>query len=130
MPYIFNEFLTACGVPGNVTVAYDAKNGAGYFNLHTETALLAFIAGGGLEDCNYINTEVWHLNPHKPPDVNVDAYSFYSGKKYGYIAFMFLPKTNKWRIKSFKVNKDPDPKQIKSGLKHLPFDKLITLLDK
>lgn len=127
MPYDFNEFLKACGIPGNVTIAYDAKNGAGYFNLLTESAILAFIACGGLENPNYINTDVWHLNPNKPPDVNVDAYSFFSGKKFGYIAFMFLPRTNKWRIKSFKRNNNPNPREIKNAQTQLSLGKFMTI---
>lgn len=48
----------------------------------------------------------------------VDAYGFYSGTTYGYIAFMFQPKTNKWIIKSFKKND-------RQGPKYFPFGDLI-----
>jgi hypothetical protein len=123
--YDINEFINACGDPDKVTVAYDAKKGAEYFKIYTEAALLAFINEGGLENLQHKNKEVWHLNPHKPPDIMVDAYNFHSGSKYGYIAFMFIPKTGKWRIKSFKQNTDPDPRLIAAPNKfsYLPFAK-------
>ncbi|EKE07799.1 MAG: hypothetical protein ACD_17C00512G0002 [uncultured bacterium] len=115
------SLVDACEDPNLVSVAYDAKKGAEYFKILTEKALLAFINTGMLEDPKYINTRPWELNPHKPPDIMVEAFSFYSGKKYGYIAFMFIPKMQKWRIKSFKKNRDQDPRQLKTALLHSPF---------
>ena len=42
----------------------------------------------------------------------VNAYSFYSGLIYGYIAFFFQPKTSIWTIKSFKKNQEPDTRNL------------------
>jgi hypothetical protein len=122
--YDLGDFIKACADPNHVSVHYDAKKGAERFNIFTEVDLLAFINSDGLEDVEFINTEVWHLNPNKPPDIYVDAYSFYSGKKYGYIAFMFSPKTQKWRIKSFKLNTKPKTREIKADRNYLTSGKV------
>jgi hypothetical protein len=42
----------------------------------------------------------------------VDAYAFFSGIIYGYIAFVYITKTEKWLIKSFKKHEDPDPRNL------------------
>ncbi len=131
MPYSFADFEKACNDPSKVAVSYDAKKGAEKdFNLLTESALLAFIGSGGLEDAVRINTDVWRFNPRKPPDIDVDSYSFYSGRKYGYIAFMFVPWTAKWSIKSFKINTEPNLREIETNLNYLPFQALKELVEK
>lgn len=128
--YSLDDFFDACSSPGKVTVSYDAKEGARLgFNLLTEKSLLAFINDRGLENTTYINTRPWDLNPHKPPDIDVDSYSFYSGNKYGYIAFMFMTKTGKWRIKSFKKNFKSNPRELKADMYYLPFEKLGSIID-
>ena len=35
-------------------------------------------------------------------------YNFYSGEKYGYIAFLHQKKTGYWIVKSLKLNDKPD----------------------
>lgn len=128
--YNLDDFFDACTNPGKVTVAYDAKENARLnFNLLTEKALLTFLNDRGLENIEYINTRAWDLNPHKPPDIDVDSYSFCSGNKYGYIAFMFIPKTGKWRIKSFKLNLKSNPHKLEADLHYLPFEGLNNIID-
>lgn len=130
MEYTLDEFLDACGEPGKVAVAYDAKKDAEkYFKLVTEKDLLAFIFARGLEKLTPINCEEWRFNPNKPPAIYVDAYSFYSGNKFGYIAFMFIPKTNKWNIKSFHLNNNVAPINIGPVLQFSPFANLTNLMD-
>jgi hypothetical protein len=128
--YNLDDFLDACADPNRVTVHHDAQEGArSYFHLYTEKDLLTFINGRGLENLQYINTMPWDFNPHKPPDIDIDAYSFYSGMKYGYIAFMYVPKTGKWRIKSFKPNSKPNIRELRANLRYLPFEGLSNVID-
>ncbi len=82
------------------------------FNLPTQKQVLEFIGNGGLEKPAFINSEVWDKNPEPKQAIMIDAYSFYSGFLYGYIAFRFQPKTGKWAIKSFKKNRDPDTRNL------------------
>lgn len=82
------------------------------FNLLTQAAVCAFVANGGLNTPTFINSEVWVNNPDPAVRIDVDAYSFYSGTTFGYIAFLFQPKTSKWMIKSFKKNDRPDPRNL------------------
>lgn len=66
---------------------------------------LKFFIGSGFENSEYINTEIWDNNPLKETHPSyVDAYSFTSGKKTGYIAYCPNPKMKNWRLKSFKEN--------------------------
>jgi len=43
--------------------------------------------------------------------IYVDAYSFFSGSDFGYLAFYYQPLTNRWIIKSFKRNTS-DPNEV------------------
>jgi hypothetical protein len=72
--------------------------------------ILEFISDGGLEQPQHINSKLLEKNFEDIP-IMVDAYGFYSGFIYGYIAF-FKSKTGHWVIKSLKKNKNPDPRNF------------------
>lgn len=111
--YDFCEFVNACGDTNKVNVASEAQDNAReHFKLKTKTILLNFIYTGGLESPSHINTKVWEKNPNPSIRIMVDAYSFFSGLKYGYIAFRFNPVLKTWFVKSFKPNTDPDPRNL------------------
>lgn len=100
------DFEKLCrDTPEKVYVPNDVEKSAREdFRLQTKDDLKAFI-GSGLESSEYINTELWDNNPLKETHPSyVDAYSFKSGKKTGYIAYCPNPKMNNWRLKSFKHN--------------------------
>lgn len=82
------------------------------FNLSTQEGVLSFIGNGGLESPCAINTKQWENNPDPNNPIMVDAYDFYSGSIYGYIAFFYQPTTKKWIIKSFKKNSEPDTRNL------------------
>ena len=124
--YDLNAFIRLCQtqeVPILITkqALADAKND---FNLWTKREILDFVACGGLENPVYINTkkvdlDLISLDSGSPardsksqgPDIT-DAYSFYSGYTYGYFSFFYSPKANRWVIKSFHINLEPDPKKL------------------
>ncbi len=82
--------------------------------------ILNFIGYGGLEKLKFIRTKPWKNNPEPKVPVMVDSYEFYSGMHFGYIAFMFIDKTKRWIIKSFKNNNEPDARNLVfDGLKKL-----------
>ena len=116
--YTFQEFVEACGSGVNkVFIFKGAKETAkSDFNLSTESSVLNFIATGGVESPQFVNTKPWENNPNTKTNIMVDAYHFSSGLKYGYLAFMFQPATEKWSIKSFKKQDDP---------RNLPFADLL-----
>lgn len=72
--------------------------------------------------CNYPNLDESHrykllllmllFITNKTVIIMVDAYAFFSGLIYGYIAFVYVTKTKKWIIKSFKKHEDPDPRNL------------------
>jgi hypothetical protein len=112
--YNINYLITACGEIDQVVVLESAQKTAREdFNLQTKKAVINFISNNGLESLYYINTKHWENNPNKNCPIMVDAYSFYSGPTHGYIAFFFNPKTNKWLIKSFKLNRNSAPRNNK-----------------
>ena len=82
------------------------------FNINTQEGVLGFIGNGGLESPCFINTKQWENNPDSKNLIMVDAYDFYSGSIYGYIAFFYQPTTKKWIIKSFKKNSEPDTRNL------------------
>ncbi len=79
------------------------------FKLKTQDAVVQFIAYGGLENPSFINSKPWENNPD-PGLIMIDAYGFYSGCTFGYLAFLYHPKTQHWTIKSFKKNDQLDPR--------------------
>ncbi len=82
------------------------------FNLNTQKGVLEFIGNRGLESPCFINSKKWEKNPKPNHPIMVDAYNFYSGFIYGYIAFFYQPVTKKWIIKSFKKNSKPDIRNL------------------
>lgn len=111
--YDFSEFLDACGLQGAVFVAGGALQTArSDFNLLTSAEVLAFISNGGLEKPSHLNTKNWERNPKPDTPIPVDAYCFFSGFTYGYLAFFHQPTTGRWVIKSFKKNKERDPRNL------------------
>lgn len=108
--YDLNDLIKACGKNNHVKVLGKAQESAGSdFGLYTEQAVLYFINDGGLEKPQHISKKPWEKNPD-PGLIWIDAYSFYSGPKQGYLAFFFSSKTGRWLIKSFKLNKDSEPR--------------------
>jgi len=112
--YLFSDFQAACGQGDTVTVSNDAQDDArDYFHLRNELAIRDFIFNNGLENLEFIDTKPWRNNPDPNVTIMIDAYSFRSGLRYGYIAFFNNKKIGKWRIKSFKKNWDaPTTKQF------------------
>ncbi len=107
--YDIKEFIAACTDINKVDVLYGAQQTAQKdFNLNTAQEILNFIFNDGLEKLEPFNTEAWDKNPKPEICVMVDAYEFYSGHKFGYIAFLKNPVTEKWVIKSLKKNARPD----------------------
>jgi hypothetical protein len=86
------------------------------FGLRTQFEVVAFVGNGGVETPAHANTEEWKNNPNANDPIYVDSYDFYSGPKYGYLAFMYNPTTKKWMIKSFKANDRGDPRFLALGL--------------
>ncbi|SNX59756.1 hypothetical protein SAMN06296273_1190 [Nitrosomonas ureae] len=113
--YILDDFIKSCNRSNEVIVLNSAlKFAREDFNLSTNKAILEFIANEGLESPWYINTKPWENNPNKANfSIMVDAYSFYSGPKQGYLAFFYNQITKKWLIKSFKNNRDSVPRTSK-----------------
>lgn len=107
--YALPTFIAACAIRGAVRVLYQAaKDAEAHFRLLTQERVLVFIAEGGLEEPTHADTLPWRNNPDKTTVILVDSYDFYSGPTHGYIAFYYHPKTNKWIIKSFKINNKPN----------------------
>lgn len=109
--YNIMEFIKACGEPNMVIVHERALNGAGYFNIFQKERLLFFVSEDGLDCADFILKKPWENNPNKNVTIYVDSYNFFTGDKYGYIAFFKTP-TGKWMIKSFKRNINPDPRNF------------------
>ena len=114
MPHLgtLKQLTIACGVKGQV-IAYGSapEDASRDFNLHPKEAIYDFVAEG-LESPTFINQNPWENDPDKTNPATVYAFSFYSGKKFGYIAFMKSNQTGKWLIKSFKKNDREDPKAL------------------
>lgn len=112
--YNINDFITDC-ITG-VSKVYASKNtletARADFNLNTQGQVFEFIGNGGLESPSFISCRPWKNNPDPSNQIFVDAYGFYSGFIYGYIAFFYQLKMNKWIIKSFKKNIDLDPRNL------------------
>ena len=105
--YNFNDFKNACGDAGRVFAMPNARKDADYcFNLKTERRLLEFINDDGLEMLTHYSSNLWENNPSPETPVTVDAYKFRTGNLRGYIAFLYVEKTKKWIIKSFKFDRD------------------------
>ena len=111
--YSLQDFVAACAAGLAVKVLKTAMQTAPHdFGLMTEPEVVAWIGNGGLEKPEHANTETWLNNPDPTQPIWVDSYNFFSGLDYGYIAFMFQPKTKKWLIKSLKKNDHLDPRPL------------------
>lgn len=112
--YKFNDFMGDCGmgISKAFVTAGAQLTAESDFNLPTQKQVLEFIGNGGLEKPEFINSEVWDKNPEPQNIIMIDAYSFYSGFIYGYIAFRYQYKTGKWAIKSFKNNHNQDTRNL------------------
>jgi len=122
--YQLSDLVSACVV--GTSKAYISKSAMETakldFNLNTQTAVLSFIGNdGGLESPCFINSKQWKNNPNPMNLIMVDAYGFYSGSIYGYIAFFYQSGTSKWIIKSFKKNNEP-------GARNLAFKEMLNKL--
>ncbi|MCK5355252.1 MAG: hypothetical protein KAJ63_09050 [Methyloprofundus sp.] len=117
--YNLIDLIHACNEQGQVVLIGNSANSArDDFGLITQKDVLEFIANNGMESPSHINTKHWERNPQPTKPIMVDAYSFYSGSKHGYLAF-FFSHTNKWLIKSFKCNADKTPRNISPMQKQL-----------
>lgn len=116
--YDLDEFIEECR-KGQVRVNSEAKvTAATDFHLYTEADILGFISNGGLEGAIFKDTkkkQKWPTAPSSPPAPMVDAYSFLSIGKRGYLAFYQAP-NGQWILKSFK--------QDQFGATFLPFEQL------
>jgi hypothetical protein len=111
--YDFKDFVRACGERGKVFVRSGAKDSAKRdFSLDTTQKILDFIRHAGLEDLCFFNTKPWENNLNPSDEILVDSYHFSSGTRYGYIAFLYIERTKKWLIKSFKLDSDSDPRNL------------------
>lgn len=112
--YRLNDLVTDCAIGIlKVYISRSAMETAkSDFNLNTQEEVLGFIGNEGLESPCLINTKQWENNPDRKNPIMVDAYDFYSGSTYGYIAFFYQPTTKKWIIKSFKKNSEPDTRNL------------------
>lgn len=100
-----NDFLEACKEnrrqPASVALEGRVRESAAKdFSLKTREALLAFIAGGGLENLEFVNSIPYRLSDEIPPPF-CDAYTFRSGFAIGYVSFFYSEPNKRWIIKSF-----------------------------
>lgn len=111
--YKLSDFLEGCmaGVSKAYVIQGAMKTAEKDFNLYPQQRVLEFIGNGGLAQPHFINSKPWDNNPNPENEIMVDAYGFFSGFNYGYVAF-FRPVISKWIIKSFKKNTDPDPRNL------------------
>ena len=109
--YKLEEFILACKDILRVAVRDRAqKDARDHFKLNTKKELLRLISANVMESLCHINTKLWERNPNLHNIIMIDAYSFYSGKKFGYVAFRYNITNDTWFIKSFKLNREPDPR--------------------
>lgn len=108
--YKLEELVAACGAHGAVVVGSGALDTAqSDFGLRTEVAVRDFINAGGIEKPGHLNTTLWEKNPNPNNPIWVDSYQFFSGDRFGYLAF-FRGAKGTWIIKSLKKNEQPDPR--------------------
>lgn len=129
--YKFEDFVQACR---ERSALFFIRKGAKLtassdFGLYTDDEILDFIGNDGLEKPKFINSKEWENNPDKKNKMLVDAYHFFSGIKYGYFAFLFNHKTNRWMIKSLKEEQEnPDPRNL--PFKNLSLDVITGAITK
>ncbi len=102
----------ACKAKNKVNVIGRAVPDArAHFNLETKVKIFDFIRDG-LEGPEHINTREWEGNPNKVTPAHVYSFSFFSGAKFGYLAFIHITTTDFWLVKSLKANTSPDPRNL------------------
>ncbi len=110
------EFIDAC--ERNEVVLWPCVVGDATrdFNLYTQKEVVEFIVNN---EFTFINSKELEAIKNVPSFM-VDAYSFCSGKKSGYMAF-FKHKNGKFFIKSFKLNNSSKigTKQTASTVKNI-----------
>lgn len=97
------EFIEACAKGDTIILGNAETTAREQFNLFSKPAIRQFIGDGNLENIEFRESREFKKNPA----FTVHSYNFYSGKKYGYLAF-FLGENQKWFLKSFKLNLDKD----------------------
>lgn len=106
--YLWGEFFSACCSEQSAALVFvrgsAMETAERDFNLTTQADVIDFVANDGCETPTYIRTEDLEKWSGGPPPPQVDSYSFYSGPKFGYLAFFQNPNTGQWVIKSFKKN--------------------------
>jgi len=108
--YNLSDFLQACKRKHNVIVWKSARDRAhSDFGIWGEEELLDFIGNNGLDNMILQNTRQWDKNPFDATTILIDAYEFECFHKFGYLAFMYVPITSKWNIKSFKESDNAPP---------------------
>lgn len=103
--YDIKDVIRACkghgGRPSIVALGGGVRRTADRdFNLKTREAILLFIATGGLETLEFVNSIPYRRSTEIPPPI-CDAYHFKSGFSIGYISFFYSESNKKWVIKSF-----------------------------
>lgn len=113
--YDFIEFIRDCSA-GKAQVTGKALSTARLdFGLTTQRDVLSFIGSGGLERPVAANLAApLEKNPFLPIEITVDSYDFFSGVKYGYLAYWRRP-DGLWVIKSFKENDKTNPRFFTLG---------------
>jgi hypothetical protein len=105
--YNINDLISECALDKPaVTVSDEAVQDArNYFNLPTAKAVVAFIGNGGLGNkWKFDKSTPLRKNIRGSKGVMVDSYTFVSGSKNGYIAFLQKKNCSGWHVKSFKKN--------------------------
>jgi len=119
--YDINDFVKACKADSHkqpmVTLERGVQQQASKdFSLKTRGEIVSFIARGGLEKLEYINSRPYQLSRDVPPPI-CDAYNFYSGFALGYISFFFSKSIAKWIIKSFHRDGSCGPTAMEEALR-------------
>lgn len=109
--YLFEDFLSGCRINQAKLWGIALKTARSDFGLKTEVEAVAFVSEG-LETPKFDRTAPLGWNEHYPIAVSVDSYFFFSGTKYGYLAFYRRPDNGLWMIKSLKTNDQSDPRNL------------------
>ncbi len=116
-----NDFMRACKADSNKQPRVILESGVQQqasrdFSLHTRDGIVSFIARGGLEKLEYINSRPYQRSKDVPPPI-CDAYNFNSGFTLGYISFFFSKQTSRWIIKSFHRDSSCGPTAMEEALR-------------
>lgn len=87
--YQLSNFISACAIGTSKALLLKGAMRAARsdFSLGTQQQVIGFIGNRGLESPKFINSKLWDKNPDPQNEIMVDAYAFFSGYIYGYIAF-------------------------------------------